>query len=61
MSHRTDLEDILGEASSFAHALHLAANGIDDGKNSCALMVLAEHIQGCLSRARDIVDELGRE
>lgn len=61
MSRKIDLEDTLGEASSFAHAIHLAANGIDDGKNSCALMVLVEQLQERLSRARNIIDDIGEE
>ena len=57
MSKKIELEDTLGEASSFVKALRLAADGMDNAVG-CAIDVLAQQIELRLNTARDIIDDL---
>lgn len=54
----TALEDTLGEASSFAQAVFLAAAGLPDGRDTCAFQMLAEEIEKRLTEARNLIDGL---
>lgn len=58
MSQILALEDVLGEASSFTQAIFLAAAGLGDPRNQCAMQVLAEAISDRLERARCIIDDI---
>lgn len=53
-----NLEDILGEASSFTQAVFLAAAGLANSSNTCALQVLADQINARLEQARCVIDEI---
>jgi hypothetical protein len=61
MSKLIDLEDTLGEASSFTHAIFLAAAGLGDSQNTCAIQEVAGELAARLEKARRIIDELHAE
>ncbi|GAJ96174.1 hypothetical protein [Rhizobium rhizogenes] len=58
MNKLIELEDTLGEASSFVQAIHLAAAGLGDMRDTNAIQVVAEQITVRLEKARSIVDNL---
>ncbi|NTI41588.1 hypothetical protein [Rhizobium rhizogenes] len=61
MSKLIELEDTLGEASSFTHAIFLAAAGLGDSQNTCAIQEVAGELAARLKKARCIIDELHAE
>lgn len=58
MTRGIELEDVLGEAASFARGIILAAGGLGDSQDTYALQALAEQISNRLEKARCIIDEL---
>jgi hypothetical protein len=61
MSKLIELEDALGEASSFTHAIFLAAAGLGDSRNTCAIQEVAAQLDERLEKARRIIDDLRNE
>ncbi|NTI03455.1 hypothetical protein G6K88_15635 [Agrobacterium rhizogenes] len=58
MNKLIDLEDTLGEASSFVQAIHLAAAGLGDMRDTNAIQVVAEQITVRLERAHSVIDDI---
>jgi hypothetical protein len=58
MNKLIEIEDTLGEASSFVQAIHLAAAGLGDMRDTNAIQVIAEQIAVRLEKACSIIDDL---
>lgn len=58
MSDLLKLEHVLGEASSFTHAIFLAAAGLGDSQNTNAIQMVAGELAKSIEKARCIIDDL---
>ncbi len=56
-AHLDRLEDELGEANSFTQAIFLAAAGLANSRDTCAIQAVAEQLQSRLEKARCIIDD----
>lgn len=54
----TKLEDAFGAARSYLHAIRMAAAGMQNQRDMCALNVLAESAEVALNQAQAIADTL---
>jgi hypothetical protein len=54
----TKLVDILGEVSSLATAIQLAARGLENSAHMCAFDVLAHRVASLAEAARCIIDDM---
>jgi hypothetical protein len=57
-SASTKLEDAFGAARSYLHAMRLAAAGMQNQRDMCALDLLAEKAEDELNKAQAIADTL---
>lgn len=55
----TKLEDAFGAARSYLHAIRLAAAGMKNQRDMCALDLLADRAEAEINTAQGIVDTLG--
>lgn len=57
-SAATKLDDAFGAARSYLHAIRMAAAGMQNQRDMCALNVLAESAEVALNQAQAIADTL---
>lgn len=55
---RTKLDDAFGAARSYLHAIRMAAAGMQNQRDKCALNVLAESAEVALIQAQAVADTL---
>lgn len=58
ISPSTRLEDAFGAARSYLHAIRLAAAGMQNQRDMCALDLLAERAEHELNQAQAVADTL---